>query len=135
MTGPREIPRLGELEAEVMRQLWRRTAPATVREVADELPRERPLAYTTVMTVLDNLHRKGWLRRELDGRAYRYEPAIAEEEYSAELMRQALGPTTDQVAAFTHFLQRMSPDEVEALLQAYRQLAREAERPELGPKA
>ena len=65
---------LGELETEIMRRLWRRAKPTTVRELVDELQRDREIAYTTVMTVLDNLHKKGWLRRELDGRAYRYEP-------------------------------------------------------------
>ena len=65
---------LGELETEIMRRLWRRASPTTVRELVDELQQEREIAYTTVMTVLDNLHKKGWLQRELDGRAYRYEP-------------------------------------------------------------
>jgi predicted transcriptional regulator len=64
----------GELEAEIMDRLWAWSRPALVREVVDDLNRDRPLAYTTVMTVMENLHRKGWLRRERDGRAWRYEP-------------------------------------------------------------
>ena len=38
-------------------------AAGLVREVLDDLRKDRPLAYTTVMTVMENLHRKGWLRR------------------------------------------------------------------------
>jgi predicted transcriptional regulator len=114
---------LGELEAEVMKRLWTRAAPAAVRDVFDDLRRERTIAYTTVMTVLDNLYRKGWVRRELEGRAYRYEPIITAEEYSAELMRRALGASGDPVSAFTHFLRRMSPEEMRALDDAYDRLA------------
>jgi predicted transcriptional regulator len=122
MPGPERLPRLGELEAEIMKRVWARGTPLTVRDMVTELEPSRPLAYTTVMTVMDNLHRKGWLRRQRAGRAYRYEPVIAGEEYSAALMRQALGVGSDRVAAFTHFLQDMPEEEVDALLDAYRRL-------------
>jgi predicted transcriptional regulator len=112
---------LGELETEIMRRLWRRARPTTVRELVEELQQEREIAYTTVMTVLDNLHKKGWLRRELDGRAYRYEPASSGDVYSAELMRGALDTSPDHVAAFAHFLTQLSPEEVGELEDAYRQ--------------
>jgi predicted transcriptional regulator len=111
---------LGELETEVMRRLWRRATSTTVRELLDELQEDREIAYTTVMTVLDNLHKKGWLRRELDGRAYRYEPISSGDEYSAELMRDALDTSPDHVAAFAHFLGQLAPEEVKALEDAYR---------------
>lgn len=112
---------LGELETEVMRRLWRRGTATTVRELVEELQQDREIAYTTVMTVLDNLHKKGWLRRELDGRAYRYEPVRSGEEYSAELMRGALDSSPDHVAAFAHFLRELPADQVRALEDAYRQ--------------
>lgn len=107
-----------------MKRLWRRGAPATVRELVDELRGERRIAYTTVQTICDNLFKKGWVRRDLDGRAYRYEPTRSGEEYSAQLMRQALDSSPDQVGAFVHFLQRMSPEEARALEQAYRKMTR-----------
>jgi Penicillinase repressor len=47
----------GELEAVIMDRLWDRGKPALVREVLDDLRKDRPLAYTTVMTVMENLHR------------------------------------------------------------------------------
>lgn len=112
---------LGELETEIMRRLWRRGAPATARELVDELRQDREIAYTTVMTVLDNLFKKGWLRRELDGRAWRYEPVSSGDQYSAELMRGALDSSPDHVAAFAHFLRQLPPDQVQALEEAYEQ--------------
>jgi len=56
--------RFGELEAVIMDRLWERGRPALVREMVEDLREDRALAYTTVMTVMDNLYRKGWLRRE-----------------------------------------------------------------------
>ena len=62
----------------------------TVRDILDELITERSIAYTTVMSTMDNLHNKGWLERERDGRAYRYWAVMTREEHSAQLMRNAL---------------------------------------------
>ena len=47
---------LGQLEAVVMDLVWAKNGPVSVREVLEDIQRERPLAYTTVMTVMDNLH-------------------------------------------------------------------------------
>ena len=55
--------------------LWRAGEPLTVAEVQELLARDRDLAYTTVMTVLDRLAKKGLARRERRGRAWCYEPA------------------------------------------------------------
>ena len=52
---------MGELEAVVMQILWSAENPTTVREVLAKIDRHPPLAYTTVLTVMDNLHRKGFL--------------------------------------------------------------------------
>ena len=116
------MPALGDLEAQVMRRIWVRGKPVTVRDIVGDLRRERPIAYTTVMTVMDNLRKKGWLRREPDGRAYRYEPLISGEEYSAGLMRQALEASADRPAVLMHFIGELSADEADALEEAYRRL-------------
>jgi predicted transcriptional regulator len=55
----------GDLEAVIMDVMWRRGAPTTVRDVHGQLAQARPIAYTTVMTVMDNLYRKGFLQREM----------------------------------------------------------------------
>ncbi|MDA8393197.1 MAG: BlaI/MecI/CopY family transcriptional regulator, partial [Actinomycetota bacterium] len=57
----------GELESAVMDRVWAAGRPLSVREVLEDLRGERALAYTTVMTVMDNLHRKGWLVRHQQG--------------------------------------------------------------------
>lgn len=116
--------RLGELEAEIMDRLWRWRRPATVREVVDDINRSRPVAYTTVMTVADILHRKGWLRREKAGRAWLYEPERSREEYSAALMRDALGSSEDRKAALLRFVEHMSNEDVQALDAALRSIGR-----------
>jgi predicted transcriptional regulator len=116
------MPALGDLEVQVMRRIWAWRGPVTVREVLGDLQADRDIAYTTVMTVMGNLEKKGWLRRHAEGRAYRYEPLVSAEEYSATLMRQALEASTDRPAALMHFLQELSADEARALEEAYRRL-------------
>src|SRR5215470_2565387 len=119
------MPALGDLETRVMRAIWARGKPVTVRDVLGDLQAERPLAYTTVMTVMGNLRKKGWLRRQDEGRAYRYEPLVTAEEYSAALMRQALEASTDRPAALMHFLDELSPEEAAELEAAYQRLTRQ----------
>jgi predicted transcriptional regulator len=108
----------GELEAVIMDRLWERGSPALVREVLDDLRDDRPLAYTTVMTVMENLHRKGWLRRHRDGRAWRYEPTGSRSGYTAALMSDALATSTDRRTALAHFALQISPHDAELLQQA-----------------
>jgi predicted transcriptional regulator len=110
--------RFGELEAVIMEWLWQRGRPALVREVLDGLPGDRQLAYTTVMTVMDNLHRKGWLRRERDGRAWRYEPTGSRSGYTAALMNEALATSPDRRRALAHFALQMSPHDAAVLRDA-----------------
>jgi predicted transcriptional regulator len=114
---------LGELESAIMDILWRTEEPAKVREVLDELI-SRKLAYTTVMTVLDNLHRKGWVVRELDGKAYRYRPALSREEATARTLRQVLESSGDPEAALLHFTVTASDREAEAIRTGLRRKAR-----------
>ena len=108
----------GELEAVIMDRLWKWGRPVLVREMVDALHEDRPLAYTTVMTVMENLHRKGWLRRERDGRAWRYEPTASRSSYTAGLMSDALGTSTDRRTALAHFVLQMSPHDAALLQQA-----------------
>jgi predicted transcriptional regulator len=94
----------GELEAVVMDRVWDRDGVTTVREVFDELAAEREIAYTTVMSTMDNLHTKGWLARERDGKAYRYWPTLTREQHSAQLMREALDGGGRSDLVLSHFL-------------------------------
>jgi predicted transcriptional regulator len=113
--------RFGELEAVIMDRLWARDRPMLVREVVDELHDDRALAYTTVMTVMENLYRKGWLRRERDGRAWRYEPTGSRASYTSALMNDALATSPDRRTALTHFALQMSPNDAALLREALEQ--------------
>lgn len=109
---------MGELERAVMAELWAAGAPRTVREVHGGLGRERPLAYTTVMTVLGRLARKGMVHQERQGRAYRYSPVRNREEMTADLMLDALrtgSDVGDREAVLQHFVGRVSPGEAAAI--------------------
>ena len=105
----------GELEAVLMDRIWEHDGPVTVRELFDELRRERPIAYTTVMSTMDNLHRKGWLARDKDGKAYRYTAIASRDEYSARLMREAMSEAGDTEAVLSHFVAAMDGDQSQVL--------------------
>lgn len=114
----------GDLEAAIMDRLWSAEAPMTVREMLELLAEERDPAYTTVMTVMDNLHTKGWLRRDREGRAYVYQPVASREAYSAELMREALKGSRDRTAAFMHFVEGIEDEDTETLRNVLRRQSR-----------
>jgi BlaI family transcriptional regulator, penicillinase repressor len=111
-------PSLGELEAAVMELFWSSAGSRVVRDVVAELAPQRPLAYTTVMTVMDNLHRKGFLRRERDGRAWRYSAALTRDGYVARLMSDALSGSPDRAGALLRFVEQIGDDDAEVLNRA-----------------
>jgi predicted transcriptional regulator len=76
---------LTPLELEIMKVLWE-TGPANVQTVQERLP-SRTLAYTTVQTMLNVLHRKGKVKRRLKERAYFYQPVLSRQ----KAMAQAVG--------------------------------------------
>ncbi|WP_330478335.1 BlaI/MecI/CopY family transcriptional regulator [Streptomyces platensis] len=126
--------RLGDLEDAVMTRVWEWNRPVTVREVLEDLQKERSIAYTTVMTVLDNLHQKGWVRREAEGRAYRYEAVSTRAAYAAALMNEAWSASDNPAAALVAFFGMMSPEQRHALRDAVRMVqvdepAEDAEQP------
>jgi len=102
--------------------LWESPDPLTVRQVSGNLT-ERDLAHTTVMTVLDRLAKKGFARRERDGRAWRYRAAETREAYVTELMLSALEQTGDRRAALARFARSVSETEATALRRALEALS------------
>jgi predicted transcriptional regulator len=110
---------LGELERSVMEQLWAAPEPVTVREVHEQFA---GLAYTTVMTVLDRLAKKGLASRERDGKAWRYTAAAAREDLVADLMRDALDGAGDRQAALVRFVDQVSADDAALLRDALSRL-------------
>ena len=109
------VNHLGQLEAAVMECLWSHDEPMPVREVLKQLNATRDLAYTTVMTVLDNLHKKHMVLRSKAGRAWVYQPARSRSSYTEELMEEALAGNPDRRAALLHFVEKLSEGELEQI--------------------
>ena len=82
--GEQEKEGLTKLELQIMQVIWRRGA-SNVGEVQEGL--EQRLAYTTVQTMLNILHRKGKLKRKLRGRAYEYSATVTEAEAVSHALR------------------------------------------------
>jgi predicted transcriptional regulator len=122
---------LGDLERSVMETLWDAgDGGRTVREVHDVLSAGRDIAYTTVMTVLDRMTRKGIVEREREGRAWRYRPTQSRGAMTAEVMRHALGEFAeetnerDRAAALVAFVGEASEADRQALRDALAELER-----------
>jgi len=80
---------LGTLEEKVMDALWMRS-PLAVREVCKLLRGDHEPAYTTVMTTLDRLFKKGMLLRHKDGIAFVYEPALSKDDYRRRVLERTI---------------------------------------------
>ncbi|MCW2601166.1 MAG: transcriptional repressor, CopY family [Frankiales bacterium] len=100
-----------------METLWNAPAPLTGRQVADALD-SHDLAYTTVLTVLSRLKKKGLLSRDATARAHTYAAVASREDHVAVLMQQALGHADDRQAALQHFARSVTPAEADALRRA-----------------
>ncbi len=120
--------RLGPLERRVLEALWARTEPASVRDLQPDF---REIAYTTLMTTLDRLHRKGVLARTKQGRAFFYQPQLTRPEYDSVRAADALKIVLDGDGAaltplMSFFVEAVGDrdqdllDELEALVRARR---------------
>ena len=82
-----QLPALGAQELAIMKVVWR-LKDVSVREVYETLRERRPVAYTTVMTMMNTLEGKGYLKKELDGRAFRYRPAVPERRVVTKMVKE-----------------------------------------------
>jgi predicted transcriptional regulator len=108
----------GELEALVMDVLWDAAGPLTPADVRARLDPRRPLAYTTVMTVLVRLCEKGMAEREAAGRAYAYRAVRSREDQTARRMGELLSTSGDRSVALSRFVASLTPAEVAELRRA-----------------
>lgn len=108
----------GRLERAIMDVVWSADRPYAVREVRERLRYGRPVAYTTVMTVMGILHGKEVLRRQKQGRAWLYWPAEAREDHDARLMAEALRSGGNHQVTMRRFVERVSDDEMAWLREA-----------------
>src|SRR5258708_35836638 len=103
----RQVREFGELEMAIMDVMWAAESPCMVREVRERLRYDRPVAYTTVMTVMDILYRKGVLQRVKHGRAWRYWPVEQREEHDARGMTEVLRSGGDEELTIRWFPERV----------------------------
>ncbi len=115
----------GTLELRVLESLWARAGETSVREILHDFPH----AYTTVMTTMERLHRKGVLERRKDGRAFFYRVIETREEMESRLLAHAIEPLLDGANAqpiLSCFVDEVSRrderllDELERLVRAKR---------------
>lgn len=128
------LDQLGRLETEVMQRAWARKE-ISVRDLHAEMAGR--LAYTTLMTTMDRLHKKGLLKRRKDGKAYIYSAAMSEREYQESLTQHLfgimLGDRQNSNAVLSHFVDAVSKsdakmlNELEEIVKAKRRLLRRSE--------
>jgi predicted transcriptional regulator len=125
---PREVvaPALGALEREVLECLWR-GGEASVRDVHAAFG--ETTAYTTLMTTLDRLFRKGLLTRRKEGRAFRYAPRVTREELERgireDLLEGLLGQNAEGVEPVLSYIVERVGERDRELLERLDQLVKE----------
>jgi len=134
-------PQLGPFEQQLLQELWERRS-ATVRELLDEGKLYR--AYTTVMTTLDRLYKKGLLDRVAEGRAFRYTPRLSHEELqrgaALDGIRQWLGSGDTSSLPLSYLVEALSAhdaqllDELQHLIECKRRELKAGERNGRSPK-
>lgn len=109
-------PPLGPLEAQVMEIIWSKGEVA-VRDIHETLRKQRDLAYTTVMTVVHNLHRKGLLNQRKEGNAHFY----TARQNRTQFIRSRVGELLDAMLedftepALSHLVERLSKTDADKL--------------------
>ncbi|MCL4442970.1 MAG: BlaI/MecI/CopY family transcriptional regulator [Actinobacteria bacterium] len=118
----------GDLENSIMDIVWDAGGWATPREVCDNPQLKdasgKPLAYTTVMTVMTRLWKKGRLERIQDGRSYAYRSTETREQHLARRMEEILSGSRDRTAALTHFVGSLDSSERDIVAKLVRRLHR-----------
>ena len=115
----------GPLEIKVLESLWHRGTAACVRDIQPHFP---GVAYTTLMTTLDRLYRKGTLTREKNGRAFYYSPKASQQQLISQLAGSTFATLLPGDAASVRPIMSMFVDTVgdrdEALLDELEELVR-----------
>ena len=113
---------LGVLERLLMDVLWDTLESLPANDLRDWLltptaaaARRKPLATTTVLTVLSRLETKGFVSRDRGTRPHRYRAVSTRAEHTAELMHEVLGSAPDRQAALARFIGDVTPQEADTL--------------------
>ena len=118
---PKRSNTLTEAELRLMRLLWARGESA-VADLVQALPKDAPLAYTTVLTTIRILENKGYVRHRQEGRAFLYSPRVEEHEARQSEIRHVLqrffGNSREQLVLSLLGDAEVLPDELERLKKA-----------------
>lgn len=114
----KSIDHLGELQKAIMETVWD-LGEATARQVLERVSQKKPLAYTSVLSIMQRLENLGWLKHREEGRTYVYQPAASREEESARSLRKFIDRVFHGKSAllFQHLLEdeRLTEEELESL--------------------
>jgi predicted transcriptional regulator len=110
-----KTPRPTDAELVILRILWER-GPCTVRQVHDDLSRERPSAYTTALKMLQIMTEKGLVRRDDSERTHIYQSRLSEEQTQRQLVRdlldRAFGGSASKLVMQALSARRATPEEL-----------------------
>lgn len=111
------MARLGQLEQAVMQALWEAHEPVSAYDVLPRLADAdgKPLAVTTVLTVLARLEKKGFVRADRSSRPHRYVATATRADHVAELLHEVLGETADRRAVLERFVGGVSAEDAAVL--------------------
>jgi len=133
MARKRKSQQLTPLELEIMKVLWD-TGPATVQAVQGRLPGQPRLAYTTVQTMLNILHRKGKVDRALKQRAYEYRATLSRHKAARQTIRDVVnrlfGGSAESLVMSLVESRQLSPERLAELTR----LVEQAQRPKLSAR-
>lgn len=102
--GRTSFDRLGRLQREVMEAVWD-AGEASVHSVVERLSRDKKPAYTTILTVMQNLENAGWLRHRQEGRSYIYRATVSRDDLAwSSIWRSVRSLFQGDVSAFVQHL-------------------------------
>ena len=102
----KSIHDLGHLQKAIMETVWE-LGEATARQVLERVSRKKPLAYTSVLSIMQRLENMGWLKHRVDGRTYIYQPALSRKHESIRSLRKFIDRVFhgDSALLFQHLLE------------------------------
>lgn len=120
-------PPLGPLEAQVMEIVWS-AGEVTIRDIYDTVRKQRDLAYTTVMTVVHNLHKKDILKQRVEGNTHFYAASQSRSQFVRSRVAEVLDALLEDFTepALAHLADRLTKadaaqlDELEKMIAARR---------------
>lgn len=114
----KKTPTLTPQELEIMKVIWERDH-ATVRDVYEVLLEGRKIAYTTVMTMMNVLEKKGYLRKKAEGRSFLYEPTRPRQQVVSTMVREfvdrVFGGSAEPLLVHLVEDRHLTPEELDAL--------------------